>query len=57
MASAEPLRTRVGEEMADVVQCDVVLDLVRLADVLGLDLATEAERKLDRAAERFPALR
>lgn len=50
LATAEPLRTRAGEEMADVL-----LYLVRLADVLGLDLAVDARRKLARAGERFPA--
>jgi dCTP diphosphatase len=49
-AGAEPLRTRAGEEMADVL-----LYLVRLADVLGLDLAESARGKLARAGERFPA--
>lgn len=41
MASAEPLKARVGEEMSDVL-----LYLVRLADVLGLNLGDAAERKL-----------
>jgi dCTP diphosphatase len=50
LASAEPLRTRAGEEIADVL-----LYLVRLADVLGFDLATVADRKLAHADERFPA--
>lgn len=50
LAAAEPLRTRVGEEIADVL-----LYLVRLADVLGLDLAERAGEKLARAGERFPA--
>jgi dCTP diphosphatase len=50
LAAAEPLRTRAGEEIADVL-----LYLVRLADVLGLDLAVGARRKLARAGERFPA--
>jgi dCTP diphosphatase len=43
-------RARVGEEMADVL-----LYLVRLADVLGVDLGEAARRKLDAAAGRFPA--
>jgi NTP pyrophosphatase (non-canonical NTP hydrolase) len=51
LATSEPLRTRAGEEIADVL-----LYLVRLADVLGLDLPVVAGRKLARADERFPAL-
>jgi dCTP diphosphatase len=50
LATAEPLRTRAGEEIADVL-----LYLVCLADVLGLDLAVGARSKLARAGERFPA--
>lgn len=46
----ETRRARVGEEMADVL-----LYLVRLADVLGVDLAEAAHRKLDGAAQRFPS--
>jgi dCTP diphosphatase len=49
LAGAEPLLTRADEEMADVL-----LYLVRLADVLGLDLAVTARAKLARAGERFP---
>jgi Predicted pyrophosphatase len=49
LAAAEPLRTRAGEEIADVL-----LYLVCLADVLGLDLAVSARKKLARAGERFP---
>ncbi len=41
LARQEPLRTRAGEEMADVL-----LYMVRLADVLGIDLREVAERKL-----------
>jgi dCTP diphosphatase len=50
LAAAEPLRTRAGGEIADVL-----LYLVRLADVLGLDLAVGARRKPARPDERFPA--
>jgi NTP pyrophosphatase (non-canonical NTP hydrolase) len=46
-ASEEPLRTRVGEELADVL-----LYLVRLADVLGVDLRVAAERKMRLNAEK-----
>jgi NTP pyrophosphatase (non-canonical NTP hydrolase) len=43
------LRERLGEELADVL-----LYLVRLADVAGLDLGAEAERKLASNEARFP---
>jgi NTP pyrophosphatase (non-canonical NTP hydrolase) len=50
LATSEPLRTRAGEEMSDVL-----LYLVLLADVLGIDLADAARRKLAAAHERYPA--
>jgi dCTP diphosphatase len=50
LAGADPLRRRVGEELADVL-----LYLVRLADVLEVDLASVAERKLAGGKERYPA--
>jgi dCTP diphosphatase len=49
LAQAEPLRTRAGEEMADVL-----LYLVLLADVLGIDLADAARRKIADSERRFP---
>ena len=49
-AAQEPLRTRVGEELADVL-----LYLVLLADVLGVDLGVAAEAKLAAAHTRYPA--
>ena len=49
LAAAEPLRTRAGEELADVL-----LYLVRLADVLGIDLADAARRKIADSERRFP---
>lgn len=49
LAEDEPLRTRVGEEMADVL-----LYLVRLADVLGVDLGPAAERKMLANADKHP---
>ena len=49
LAGAEPLRTRAGEEMSDVL-----LYLILLADVLGIDLATAAEAKLADNARRYP---
>jgi dCTP diphosphatase len=48
-ARSEPLRTRAGEEMADVL-----LYLVLLADVLGIDLADAARRKIADSERRFP---
>ena len=53
MAQAAPderLRERLGEELADVL-----LYLVRLADVAGIDLADEATKKLASNESRFPA--
>ena len=49
LAGQEPLRTRIGEEMADVL-----LYLVLLADVLGVDLGAAAEAKLAAAHARYP---
>jgi len=49
LARQEPLHTRTGEELADVL-----LYLVRLADVLGIDLHTAADRKLVMNAEKHP---
>lgn len=48
VAAAEPLHTRVGEELADIL-----LYLVRLADVLGIDLARAANAKLTDSESRF----
>jgi dCTP diphosphatase len=45
----EPLHTRVSEEVADVL-----IYLVRLADVLEIDLVDAALRKLHGSATRFP---
>ena len=45
----EPLATRVGEELADVL-----LYLVRLADVVNVDLARSADEKLRASESRFP---
>jgi NTP pyrophosphatase (non-canonical NTP hydrolase) len=49
-AHEEPLRTRVAEELSDVL-----LYLVRLADVVGVDLGAAAEEKLQQAETRFAA--
>jgi dCTP diphosphatase len=43
------LRARLGEELADVL-----LYLVRLADVAGVDLAAVARAKLETNDRRFP---
>jgi dCTP diphosphatase len=45
-----PRATDVEDELADVV-----IYLVRLADVLGVDLVAAAKEKLDRSAHRYPA--
>jgi dCTP diphosphatase len=50
LARAEPLRSRLGEEMSDVL-----LYLVLLADVLDVDLAAAARAKLAEAHLRYPA--
>lgn len=49
VAAEEPLRTRVQEELADVL-----LYLVRLADVLGIDLRTAADAKMAGNAVKHP---
>jgi dCTP diphosphatase len=49
LAQREPLRTRAGEELSDVL-----LYLVLLADVLGIDLASAANAKLTDAERRYP---
>jgi dCTP diphosphatase len=50
--SVEPggqLQARMGDELADVL-----LYLVRLADVIGVDLYVEASNKIQRNDSRFP---
>lgn len=42
LAHLEPLRTHAGEELADVL-----LYLIRLADVLDIDLRASADRKVE----------
>ena len=49
-AAQEPLRSRLGEELGDVL-----LYLVLLADVLGVELGAAAEAKLAAAHGRYPA--
>ncbi len=50
LAGRDPLNSRVAEEMSDVL-----LYLVRLADVLGIDLHAAAVAKIKAADERFTA--
>jgi len=50
LARSQPLRTRAGEEMSDVL-----LYLILLADVLDIDLAAAAHAKLTAAAVKYPA--
>ena len=50
LARSEPLRTRAGEELSDVL-----LYLILLADVLGIDLTQAARAKLAAAAQKYPA--
>jgi dCTP diphosphatase len=50
LAQSQPLRTRAGEELSDVL-----LYLILLADVLGIDLAEAADAKLTAAAHKYPA--
>jgi len=49
LAVNEPLRTRAGEEIADVL-----LYLIRFADVLEIDLRESCERKLRLNADKHP---
>ena len=51
LARQEPLRSHASEELADVL-----LYLVRLADVLGIDLRQAADRKLSNAAKHPAAV-
>lgn len=50
LARSEPLRTRAGEELSDVL-----LYLILLADVLGIDLPEAAHAKITAAAQKYPA--
>ena len=49
-ANSEPLKSRVGQELADVL-----IYLVRIADVCAIDLGAAARKKLQAAGARFPA--
>jgi len=48
LATEEPLNTRLGEELSDVL-----IYLVRLADVCGVDLPVAVDSKMVAAASRF----
>ena len=52
LAASEPLRTRAGEELADVL-----LYLVLLADVLGIDLGRRRAEQDDRLRAPLPGPR
>lgn len=49
LVATEPLHTRAGQELADVL-----LYLIRLADVLDIDLADAATAKINDSETRFP---
>ncbi len=48
LAKTDPLANRAAEELSDIL-----LYLVRLADVLSIDLSSAATAKLDAARSRF----
>lgn len=50
LAADDKTSARLGEELSDVL-----LYLVRLADVLGIDLFEAASRKMDSNASKHPA--
>jgi dCTP diphosphatase len=50
LAADEPLRTRVGEEIGDVL-----VYLLALADALGVDAVAAAVGKIDTAEGRYPS--
>jgi dCTP diphosphatase len=50
LAAQDPLRSRVGEEIADVF-----IYLLQLTDSLGIDLIPVTNEKLNAAQSRFPA--
>lgn len=50
LVQSDPLHTRLGEELSDVL-----IYLVRLADVCGIELHDAVEEKMDAAHARFPA--
>ncbi len=48
LAHQKPLNGRLGEELSDVL-----IYLVRLADVCGVDLPAAVDAKMDASAQRF----
>ena len=49
LADQEPLNARLGEEISDVL-----IYLVRLADVCGVDLPDAVDRKMASSEKRYP---
>lgn len=49
LAADEPLHTRAAEELSDVL-----LYLIRLADILDIDLRQAADAKMNASEQRFP---
>ena len=49
LLAADPLHQRVAEELSDVL-----IYLLRLADVVNIDLAVAADAKLNDSGRRFP---
>ena len=49
LAAEEPLHTRAAEELSDVL-----LYLIRLADILDIDLRQAADAKMNASERRFP---
>jgi dCTP diphosphatase len=52
LAARPELRDRIGAEAADIL-----IYLIRLADVTGLDLVSEAHKKIDANEVRYPRRR
>ena len=50
LADQDPLNARLGEEISDVL-----LYLVRLADVCGVDLPDAVDRKMESSEDRYPS--
>ena len=51
LADQEPLNARLGEEISDVL-----IYLVRLADVCGVDLPEAVARKMASSEARYPSI-
>lgn len=52
---ADRLRTPAGREVVAEELADILIYLVRLSDVLGIDLIAAASAKIAANAERYPA--